>query len=108
MNTATNTTTRAQEAIESAPANGQPRTLVEIVDHEALGYRAWKTPEGDFLAAHLEHLAQLLRWTGASTPSEHFERLEVWEAEVAERHFDRGYAEGLEAGLREHCHQHVP
>ena len=40
----------AQEAPISLPVNGQPRTLIEIVDHEALGYRAWGTPEGDSLA----------------------------------------------------------
>ena len=40
MNTTVTTTGRALDA----PAlNGQPQTLAEIVDHEALGYRAWGT-----------------------------------------------------------------
>ena len=49
--TATMTNGQAQESPRLVPANGQPMTLVEIVEHEALGYRAWGTPEGDFLAA---------------------------------------------------------
>ena len=49
-------------------ANGRPRTLAEVVDHEALAYRAWGTPTGDFLAAQMERVAQLIRWTGATTP----------------------------------------
>src|SRR5262245_28806131 len=82
-------------------ANGQPRTLAEVVDHEAMAYRAWGTPTGEFLARHMERLAQLIRWTGATTPEEHEARMEVWDDEVREQWYDRGYHEGLEAGRRE-------
>ena len=68
--TATMTNGRVQESPSLVPANGQPKTLVEIVEHEALGYRAWGTPAGDFLARQTERLAQLIRWTGASTPED--------------------------------------
>ena len=85
----------------SVPANGQPMALVEIVEHEAMGYRAWGTPEGNFLARQMDRLAQLIRWTGAATPEDHETRMEVWDDEIRERFFDRGYREGHEAGRRE-------
>jgi hypothetical protein len=83
------------------PSNGQPLTLAEVIDHEAMAYRAWGTPVGEFLARHMERLAQLIRWTGATTPEEHEARMEVWDDEVREQWYDRGYHEGLEAGRRE-------
>lgn len=81
--------------------NGQPMTLAEVVDHEARAYRAWGTPAGDFLARQMERLGQLVRWTGARTPEEHESRMDVWDDEVRDQWFDRGYQEGLEAGRRE-------
>jgi hypothetical protein len=85
----------------AVPSNGQPMTLAEVVDHEAMAYRAWGTPAGEFLARQMERLAQLIRWTGASTPEEHEARMEVWDEEVREQWYDRGYHEGQEAGRRE-------
>ena len=83
------------------PSNGQPLTLAEVVDHEAMAYRAWGTPAGEFLARHMERLAQLIRWTGATTPEEHEARMEVWDDEVREQWYGRGYHEGQEAGRRD-------
>ncbi len=74
-----------------APVTAEPATLAELVDHEALAYRAWHTPEGDFLAEQMERLAQLIRWTGATTPREYTDRMEVWEDEIRDRAFERGY-----------------
>ena len=85
----------------TVPSNGQPMTLAEVVDHEAMAYRAWGTPAGEFLARQMERLAQLVRWTGAGTPQEHEARMEVWDDEVRDQWFDRGYQEGFEAGRRE-------
>ena len=76
-------------------------TLAEVVDHEAMAYRAWGTAAGEFLARQMERLAQLIRWTGAATPEEHEARMEVWDEEVREQWYDRGYHEGEEAGRRE-------
>jgi hypothetical protein len=84
-----------------SPSNGQPLTFAEVVDHEAMAYRAWGTPAGDFLARQMERLAQLVRWTGATTPEEHEGRMEVWDEEVREQWYDRGYHDGREAGRRE-------
>ncbi len=83
-----------ESRVERVHANGQPSSLLDIVLHEALAYRQWGTVEGDFLADQMDRLAQLVRWTGASTPQEHLDRMEVWDAEIAESHFDRGFSEG--------------
>ena len=72
-----------------------------MVEHEALSYRAWGTPAGDFLAERLERVAQLVRLTGASTPAEHNDRMAVWDDDIRQREFDRGYSEGIEAARRE-------
>ena len=99
MNTALTANDRS-DATPSLPANGQPITLVEMVEHEAMAYLAWGTTEGDFLARKMERLAQLIRWTGANDPAEHEARIEVWEEDIREKCFDRGYSEGYEAGRR--------
>ena len=79
----------------SVLANGEPASLVEIVEHEAMGYRAWGTREGDFLARQMDRLSQLIRWTGAKTPEEHEDRMEVWDAEIREQWEARGFEEGM-------------
>jgi hypothetical protein len=95
------TENRAQEAPISLPANGQPMGLAEIVDHEALGYKAWGTAEGDFLARQMGRLAQLIRWTGGKDPADHEDRMELYDRELRDRYFEQGFAEGLEQGRRE-------
>jgi hypothetical protein len=93
---------------EEVPANGQPTSFVEVVEHEAMGYRAWGTPVGDFLGEQLGRIARLIRWTGARTPADHDDRIEAHEAELRARDYDRGYHDGLELGRRETypCGQH--
>jgi hypothetical protein len=86
---------------DPAAANGRPTMLAELVDHEALAYRAWGTPAGDFLARQMERLAQLIRWTGAATPEDHEARMEVWDEQLRQQWEDRGHAAGLEQGRRE-------
>ena len=74
--------------------NGEPRTLIEIINHEALGYRAWGTPEGEFLARQMERLAQLIRYDrGEHDPKTmRGRRLEVSDAEMRDRYGDMGSA----------------
>jgi hypothetical protein len=91
----------AQPAVPTAPTNGRPLTLVEIVEHQAAGYRAWGTPAGDFLARQLDRLGQLIRFMSAKTPEEFEERLEVLEADARENRYQLGYADGLEDGRQE-------
>lgn len=74
--------------------NGAPASLAEYIDDEARSYRAQGTPEGDFLAAQLERVAQLVRWTGATTPEEHEARMEIWEDKIREDHYERGVRDG--------------
>src|SRR4051795_9183237 len=59
------------------PANGSPRTLAERIDDEARAYREQGDSFGIFISSHIERLAQLVRWTGAQTPDQHDERMEV-------------------------------
>jgi hypothetical protein len=89
------------EPSHSTAANGQPLTLAEAVDHEAIAYRAWGTPLGDFLSRQMERLAQLIWWTGAATPDEHDARMEVWDDSLRRQWEERGHAAGREAGRRE-------
>ena len=87
--------------LEPNSSDGPRPRLAEIVDREAIGYRARGTATGEFLARHLERLAQLIRWTDAATPEDHEARMEVWDEEIREQWFDRGYHEGYEAGRRD-------
>jgi hypothetical protein len=41
----------------------------------------------------MERLAQLIQWTGATTPAEHEARMDVWDESVREQWFERGLAE---------------
>ena len=88
------------------PANGQPLTLAEQIDHEALSYKARGDSFSQFIASHLDRLAQLVRWTGANSPEEHETRMEIWDCEIAARHHDRGYQDGLDAARREYGIRH--
>jgi hypothetical protein len=85
------------------PANGQPKTLVEIVEHEVLGYKAWGSAAGSFLADQLGRIAQLLRWTGAQNAQDYEDRMELYDRELRDRHYDQGYHDGFEAGHRQAC-----
>jgi hypothetical protein len=102
--TATHATFKPRKPAQSdtpnaAAINGQPVTLVELVDHEATSYRAWGTPEGDFLARQMERISQLIRFTGAATPEQYEDRIEVLETEAREQWFDVGFAEGRDSCL---------
>ncbi len=86
--------------VDDEPAIGDPMSLAETLDREALAYRGWNTPIGDFLADQMDRVAYLVRFTGATTPREYADRLEVLDLGIAEQHFDRGYTEGAAATRR--------
>jgi hypothetical protein len=52
--------TTANGTVRTVPVNGQPTTLLELVEHEAIAYRAQGTPIGDFLAS------QMVGWPSSS------------------------------------------
>ncbi len=79
------------------PFNGEPQTLAEMIDDEARAFRDRGDMVGQFIADHLERLAQLVRWTGAQTPEDHLARMEVLDEEMKARQFDRGVEHGLNA-----------
>ena len=84
------------------PSNGEPRSLAELIDDEARAYRDRGDSIGRFIADHLDRLAQLVRWTGATTPDQHEERMEIYDDELRAKHYDRGYEDGLEAARNEY------
>jgi hypothetical protein len=79
-------------------ADGPRFTFPELIEREALGYRAWGNSVGDFLARQLEQLAQLVRWTQAPGPDEFEARLEAWDAEVRASWEARGFEAGKRSG----------
>jgi hypothetical protein len=81
-------------------AEPPPASFAEAVAREAASYRRQGTPTAAFIAMHLERLGQLVSWTGAATPTEYEERIEIWEADIRQRWFDRGFNEGVEAARR--------
>ncbi len=89
-----NTTTT--NGVESRPANGQPMSLAEYLDDEARAYRSQDTAEAALVAETLERLAQLVRWTGATTPDEHEARMAIWDDSIREAEYQRGRDEGRE------------
>ena len=56
--------------------NGETFTFAELIDQEARAYEAWGNAVGDFLSRKMADLAQLVRWTHATTPDEHEARME--------------------------------
>ena len=97
----------APQAAESSPSfvpsNGQPTQFLEVVEHEAMGYRAWGTSTGRFLAEQMSRIAQLIRWTGATNPEDHEDRMEIYDRELRDRYYEQGYQDGREDGRRESC-----
>ena len=78
---------------------GDPRfTFAELIENEAMAYRAWGTGVGDFLARQMEELGQMTRWTLATTPEEYEARKELWDAEIRDAWEARGFEEG-----KRHC-----
>jgi hypothetical protein len=86
-------------------AAGPRFTFAELIDQEALGYRAWGTAVGDFLARCLEDQAQLVRWTEATTPEDLEARLEVWNQDIRNQWYSLGFEDGKAACP---CHERLP
>jgi hypothetical protein len=84
---------------DDRPAVAWPRfTLPELADQEALAYHAWRNPAGDLFARTMEELAQKIRFTGASTPADYWDRIEVMDAAVRQQWEQVGFDEGFRAG----------
>lgn len=69
----------------------------DLADWVARQADAWRSGglRERWLAHKLDELAQLVAWTGASTPSDHDDRMQVWDTDIRERHYDRGYADAV-------------
>lgn len=82
-------------------ADGPRFSFEELIDQEALGFKAWGTPVGDFLSREMEKLAQMVRWTQSTTPADHEDRMAVWDDEIRQQWEARGYEAGRSVGC--HC-----
>jgi hypothetical protein len=87
----------AEEALRRggpAPIAGGAPSLADLVTAEADRLCRSPSPIAGFLADQLERVAQLVRWTGATTPEEHEARLEVWEESAREHAYEMGRQAG--------------
>ena len=86
----------------SAPADHAPASLVEAIEHEARALRSIGDEVHHLMADELDRLAQLVRWTGATTAVEHRDRLlaldENRDADLAAREWHEGYRAGRRDG----------
>jgi hypothetical protein len=76
-------------APELARVSAMPATMLEIVQHEAEGYRARGNEIGDFLARQMERLARLIVFTSATTPAEFEDRIEILDRGLRDQILDR-------------------
>lgn len=69
-------------------------SLAELVAAEADRLRRSASPIAGFLADQVERIAQLVAFTGARTPGDFVDRLEIHERDILAQEYDRGYADG--------------
>lgn len=62
---------------------GDRLSLLELVARQADFYAGWESEAGAMIAEHLAELVTMLEVTSASTPAEHFARLEVLDHDYA-------------------------
>jgi hypothetical protein len=74
--------------------------LPEWLAAQAAWYRSRGSDAADWLGAAIDRMAQLVHWTGATIPAEHDDRMEVYDRELRERHYQDGYADGHAAAMR--------
>jgi hypothetical protein len=76
---------------DASPAEEGPRyTMAELASLEAQRFRGWGTAVGDLFGQVMQDLAGDIRLTGARTPDDFRDRIEILEAD----HQDRLRAEG--------------
>ena len=86
----------AVEPVEEIPApiaGGAP-SLADRVAAEADRFRRSGSPLAGFLADQLERLAQVVAFTGAQSPQDFADRLDVHERDLLASEYDRGFADG--------------
>jgi hypothetical protein len=87
----------AEEALRHggpAPIAGGAPSLADLVTAEADRLRRSASPIGGFLADQLERVAQLVAFTGAESPGEFADRIELEERDRLAREYDRGFEDG--------------
>ena len=85
----------AVEPVEApAPIAGGAPSLADRVAAEADRFRRSGSPLAGFLADQLERLAQVIAFTGAQSPQDFVDRLDVHERDLLASEYDRGFADG--------------
>ena len=77
-----------------APIAGGAPSLADRVAAEADRFRRSGSPLAGFLADQLERLAQVIAFTGAQSPQDFVDRLDVHERDLLASEYDRGFADG--------------
>ena len=77
-----------------APIAGGAPSLADRVAAEADRFRRSGSPLAGFLADQLERLAQVIAFTGAQSPQDFADRLDVHERDLLASEYDRGFADG--------------
>jgi hypothetical protein len=83
----------AVEEIPAPIAGGAP-SLADRVAAEADRFRRSGSPLAGFLADQLDRLAQVVAFTGAQSPQDFADRLDVHERDLLASEYDRGFADG--------------
>jgi hypothetical protein len=77
-----------------APLAGGAPSLADLVTAEADRLRRSASPIAGFLADQLDRLAQLVAFTGAQSPRDFADRIEIHERDLLAREYDRGFTDG--------------
>jgi len=83
-----------EEIPAPAPIAGGAPSLADRVAAEADRFRRSGSPLAGFLADQLERLAQVIAFTGAQSPQDFADRLDVHERDLLASEYDRGFADG--------------
>jgi hypothetical protein len=95
--------------VSTAHTNGRPAappaeggaSLADVIAAEAQAIRARRDPVASLMADELDRLAQLVTFTGATTPGDYRARLAVLEESRDEDQIRRAYAQGFDHGFQD-------
>lgn len=77
-----------------APIAGGAPSLADRIEQRAARMRRLEGELGAFLADQLERVAQLVAFTGAQSPQDFADRLDVHERDLLASEYDRGFSDG--------------
>jgi hypothetical protein len=90
-------------ADEPAEAPAPSLSLAELVEAQAVAYRAWPLAAGAMIARHLEDLAQRIRYVSATTPQEYEARSDQIDREARDQWEAIGFENGRASCVCRQC-----